>query len=250
MISAPACYGKLPAFGDYLQHRAPSAEAGLWWNRFSNMPEPRTTRTEETLPWCFVLAPDVFSWAAGVHVVGALMLSRDRIGRSYPFIVWQKAKPQALRLACLFGEEMLLRNSPNEHRSHNSRNWLFWLSRLVFAHVRPMETRQTENTAPQDDFPTALDKLWEPFRPAWTARFGVAGTLPAEDRHKAIIGPCAPLDDVEGVRFMPWNNWPQALWEPRALCWFWQQDHEGRYLRVLRDTHFGKRVLAAILHAE
>lgn len=230
MISAPACYGKLPAFGDYLQHRAPSAEAGLWWNRFSSMQEPLIPRQEENLPWCFVLAPDVFSWAAGVHVVGVLMLSRDRIGRSYPFIVWQKARPKALRLPCLFGDD-------------NPRNWLFWLSRLVLAHVRPLGN----DGAPLDDFSTALDRLWEPFRPAWSARFGVAGKLPPDERCHEIIGPCAPLDDVEGVHFMPWADWPQALWATRALCWFWQQDHEGRYLRVLRDHHFGKRVLSVML---
>lgn len=233
MISAPACYGKLPTLGDYLQHRAPGVEVGLWWNRFSSMQEPAAAQ-EPPLPWCFVLAPDVFSWAAGVHVLGVIMASRDRIGRRYPFVVWQKANVQGLRQVCLFGH-----GQPGED---NPRGWLFWLSRLVFAHVRP------EEQVFRDDFPVEMDRLWALFRPAWTARFGVGGKLPPEERCRQIVGSCAALPDVEGVHHMPWADWPEPLWAPGSLCWFWQQDHEGRYLRVLRDHNFVKRVLWAMLY--
>lgn len=249
MISAPACYGKLPALGDYLQHRATGAETGLWWNRFSSMQEPASPRHHDTLPWCFVLAPDVFSWAAGVHVLGVLMASRDRIGRHYPFVVWQKAKVQGLQQACLFGQGQGHVQStahpetqqPLQAGEDNPRNWLFWLSRLVQAHVLPV------GHEPRNDFPADMDRLWALFRPTWTARFGVAGKLPPEERCREIVGPCATLADVEGVRFMPWAHWPQTLWAPGALCWFWQQDHEGRYLRALRDHNVVKRVLWAML---
>lgn len=250
MISPPACYGKLPALGDYLRHRATGPEVGVWWTRFEHFAldsarppstalpsvpggRPSPVSAGQALPWCFVLAPDVFSWAAGVHVVGALMLSRDRIGRSYPLVVWHKTSRQGLRHACLFGTDQ-------------PRNWLFWLSRLIFAHVRPVVT---PGESGPEGFLTDLDALWALFRPAWTARFGVAGSLPDETLCGQRIPPCAPLGDVEGVRFMPWTQWPDLLWEPRSLCWFWQQDHEGRYLRVLRDHHFGKRALAAMLYA-
>lgn len=242
MISPPACYGKLPALGDYLRHRAPGDEVGLWWNRFGSLPTVPSATTMvsgvsgasgETLPWCFVLAPDVLSWASGVHVIGVLMLSRDRIGRPYPLVVWQKASPAGLRHASLFGTE-----SP--------RNWLFWLSRLVFAHVRPVRSERSDPDL-QNDFLSTLDQLWELFRPSWTARLGVSGKLPTDEVCQTHIGPYTPLADVEGVRFMPWAEWPETLWSPRALCWFWQQDHQGRYLRTLRDHHCSKRVVAAML---
>lgn len=232
MISPPACYGKLPALGDYLRHNAPGPEVGLWWNRFAGM-ETLPGR-EAIMPWCFVLAPDVFSWSEGVHVVGVFMPSRDRIGRRYPFVVWQKVSARGLRHGSLF--------APGHA---GPRNWLFWLSRLVFAHVRPVAEADA-----MEDFPPALERLWTLFRPSWLDTFRGGAHAVDEARCRELVGPLSPPDtedgSLEGVRFMPWPEWPEVLWEPRALCWFWQQDHEGRYLRAIRDYHLSKRVLSAI----
>lgn len=233
MIAAPACYGKLPALGDYVQRNAPHREVGVWWNRFTRMQERFGTRASgPRLPWCFTLPPGTFSWSGNRHLIGVITLSEDRIGRRYPFVAWQKASVKALQYPCLFAPEA------------GPRNWLFWLSRLVAAHTsfRP----ESPHPPTMQDFEYCLERLWALHRPAWRARLGLNPAVPAAELSQQLIGPLAPLN-AEGVRFMPWADWPQRLWDDKALCYFWQQDHQGRYLRVFREKNLDIGILGFLL---
>lgn len=232
MISPPACYGKLPALGDYFQYNASQEEVSVWWNRFFKLQgHGWNTVGPSPVPWCFVLPPDIFSWSGTRHVVGSIVLSEDRIGRRYPFVVWQKASTKALRLSALFGAGL-------------ATNWLFWVSRLVAVHVLP---RRSGGATPSvQDFERQLLGLWDMYKPDWRVRLGI---MPAPPENKIVakwvekLPPC----ELEGVHHMPWADWPERLLNPKAPCCFWQQDHHGKYLRVVENKRFGVELIPMLL---
>lgn len=227
MISAPACYGKLPCLGDYLHYAAPREEVATWWNRFAALQDKSRIRPSG-LPWCFALAPGTFFWSGKRHIIGVLAMSEDRIGRPYPLVIWQKASVGTLRHDTLFGP------------AASPRNWLFWLARLVAAHIVALPDRPAVSGA--QTFERHLAELWELYRPNWRALFGLTTPPPKEERFQALVN--APLrSDLEGVRFLPWADWPQRLWAPRPLCYFWQQDLTGRYLQAITDRTVNARLI-------
>lgn len=155
-------------------------------------------------------------------------MSEDRIGRPYPLVIWQKASVGTLRHDTLFGP------------AASPRNWLFWLARLVAAHIVALPDRPAVSGA--QTFERHLAELWELYRPDWRALFGLTTPPPKEERFQALVN--APLrTDLQGVRFLPWADWPQRLWAPRPLCYFWQQDLTGRYLQAITDRTVNARLI-------
>lgn len=243
LISAPCCYGKLPSLGDYFQYNAPQEEVAVWWNRFFRFQERGWLKADSSLPWCFVLPPEVFFWSGSRYVVGVMGLSEDRIARRYPFVVWQKASPQALRHPALFG-------APDEEQPLN---WLFWLSRLVGLYTLPPHSGGSPENA--QTFARNMTELWKLYRPDWRCGLGAlfgslpgSGRLPQEADIQRQIPTVVP-NPLEGVRYLPWSDWPERLLSPRAQCCFWQQDNTGRYLHAVQDRNFSSRLLPLLFGA-
>lgn len=235
LITPPSCYGKLPCLGDYFQHNAARAETGMWWTRFTSLLE-LALPWDAPAAWCFLLPRDFFSWSVDAHVAGVITLSTDRIGRRYPLVVWQKVTPKGLRHAALFGDE----DYPH--------NWLFWLARLVTAFTTPQAFGISPEACLERSavhFTEALEQLWELHRPRWSENFGLRANIDREAHCLRLTGLPAE-EDIRGVHFMPWADWPERLWQGTPLCHFWQQDAQGYYLRAVVDRNMDTRVLAAL----
>ena len=217
--------------GDYFQSGASQEQTSAWWSRFSRINEvPDPAASMEEPPWCFVLPPGVL-WPGKEHVLGAISLSCDRIGREFPFVVWQCVNQRGLRLSLLFGKNTV------------SRNWLFWLSRLLVIYTGK---GAIQATAPH--FERSLRRLWEAHKPGMGTWLGLQGRVPAPEIYREVMEllPEAPL---RGVALMPWSDWPDRLWVPEALCYFWQQDHAGRYLRAFQDRALGTDTIPRLFSA-
>jgi hypothetical protein len=183
-------------------------------------------------PWCFVLPPDAL-WPGKQYVIGAICLSCDRIGREFPFTIWQCVSRKGLRLSLLFGKNSI------------PRNWLFWLSRL-FAAYPGKGKGASQATLPH--FELALRRLWEAHKPSFTAWLGFRGRPSAPEAYGDILD-LLPESDLRGVTLMPWRDWPDRLLAPEALCYFWQQDNDGRYLRVFQDRTLGQDTIPWLFSA-
>ncbi|WP_211460490.1 TagF domain-containing protein [Collimonas silvisoli] len=273
LISPPALWGKLPSRGDFIRHnikhnqgealqawiaeqllpstvpaassepsklpkaavsRRLKADASLWHdlNQPASFSEEivQPTVGHAGLPWCFVLPPGSLLFAAKEHVIGVWMASSDKVGRQYPLLMIQTAAPRWIR---------------QHFASHTQQpcDWLFAVARAMARTVYADETQVDKPTggAQAPDHLTALttqlDALWQTMRPGWRQMLG--GSAAAFDLAgaQALIGAPHPEDPVrhlDGVRYLPWANWPQQLTSsgaaPSLRPAFWQQDMKGRFV--------------------
>lgn len=241
-ITPPAIWGKLPSGGDFVRHRTTAVEIDAWryWLEqqtwigtdaavtevepkhqgararpdWSEM-QPAFGQAGEAvhhLPWSFVLPPGTLPFAACHWVVGALAASGDSVGRSYPLVIYQTANTAWLE-RCL---------DPPQ-------GWLFWLGQLMARHI------SGQSAAPGGGLGEQLDRLWNWHRLGWRSWFGTAPVQADETACRDLIGVSkqeAEADPIQGVKYLPWAEWPRQLWDdpPRARGWFWQQDRKGGFL--------------------
>lgn len=86
-------YGKIPLAGDFITRRMPQDTISLWdnWLRHGlfymrNTEQSQRELDQRTAPmWNFVLPPSV----CGAQLIGIIVESRDRIGRQYPFTLFE-----------------------------------------------------------------------------------------------------------------------------------------------------------------
>jgi hypothetical protein len=80
---------------------------------------------------------------------------------------------------------------------------------------------------------TQIDSMWQTIRPGWSEIFGRAATTFDARDALALIGAPHPEDPVrylDGVRYLPWSDWPQRLTAKHPQPAFWQQDVQGRFV--------------------
>ena len=237
MISEPSIWGKLPAFGDFIRHRATVEDTTAWqtwlegvgspalaeayplsrrcgepsWLQLTPNPSPDIA-TPVSTPWSFDFAPEVVPMGPESYLIGALVDSTDKVGRRHPLIAYQKV-----------GRRWL------EQHLDDARGWLFWLARLVAHHVA--------NPSPLISFTQQVDQLWELHRPRWQERFGLPSRQPDMRLCRAILQASGGTDaavNLVGVGGLPWHDWPQCVWEGRVRMSFWRQDLTGRFVDATR----------------
>ncbi|WP_211443031.1 TagF domain-containing protein [Collimonas humicola] len=186
------------------------------------------------LPWCFVLPPGSFPFAAKEHVIGVWMASSDKIGRIYPLVMMQTASPRWIKQ---YFKDYSLQPC----------DWLFAAARAMAHAVYAEETEldrpeHQQNSQKQPDRLTALvaqlEQLWALYQPGWRGLFGNFKKAPEQENIQRFIpSPHRedPIHRLHGVRYLPWADWPQRLTgggeldaEQRAA--FWQQDLQGRFV--------------------
>jgi len=223
--------------------RKRDAQAGFWHSlsplaatpsRFSPVSPtaqasiPAIVAGQSALPWCFVLPPDTLAFARKQHVIGVWMDSSDKVGRRYPLVMMQTASPRWIK---------------QYFSNHVAQpcDWLYFAARCI---AQAGYAEETEQDRPRQGAPdhaatlvSKLTRLWALYQPGWRETLG-RGT-PIVDVHaaQAIVGAPHPEDVVrtlDGVRYLPWVDWPQRLLGDAPLTAaqpaFWQQDLQGRFV--------------------
>ncbi|WP_239366634.1 type VI secretion system-associated protein TagF [Snodgrassella communis] len=228
-ISSPAIWGKLPDRGDYVRYRIHSHEIDdwrVWLDKQTWLQTKETPSAEDSyvwmrltpdfgqdspilhpLPWSFVLSPGVLPFSGRRWVIGVMSPSADSIGRSYPLVIYQTVNQQWL-----------------QRNLDKPLGWLYWLAQLLAGYVRP-----TGNN--KKDLAGRLDKLWAIHSPKWGGWFASA-QISNQTACRELTGQHQlAKSDLRGVRYLPWANWPQLVWQSSSADgWFWQQDALGGFL--------------------
>jgi len=258
LVSPIALWGKMPSRGDFIRRNLPfEQEEALerWVQQRRNVLSPqedapqrkvtngiRWTSLEATakhstfgfpgLPWCFVLPPGSLPFAGDCYLLGVWMDSSDKVGRQHPIVMIQSAAQRWVRQYFAFHAEQ-----PCE--------WLFNASRLI---AHSLYTQEDKVERPQDSgteidrvafLQAGLNALWSLYAPSWRNFLGKRISLPdrEERRIQELVG--SPHSDdptryLEGVRFLPWADWPDCLLNRPAQEYFWQQNMYGRFIGAVR----------------
>ncbi len=245
MAGSWAIWGKLPSQGDFLRHRASAAESRGWqdwvhreWNQRPGAQRaqqrhatagrgagaPRSTLLDlADLPVVFVMQPGCMPFSPRHCVQGVVVESSDLSGRPCPLIFFQLVAPSWLR------------RSRCHHASLPAEgDVLYWMSRMAArAQVAGGDWRAVVH---------GVDALGEWFR--CDARHWLGRALPAPSRQAldALLqrhgGGAAtdPLANLQGVKHMPWADWPEPIVRTRKpVNAFWQLDARGGYLNAGED---------------
>lgn len=222
-VTPPAIWGKLPGHADFVRSGVRHGEPDAWMPWLAQQCRHAgadATARAMAIPVAFVLPPGTLAFARRRFVLGVIVPSVDKVGRHHPLLVYQLAHPRWTQAH--FGAQV-----------QEPLDWLFWLARAVARHACAQgaaDLRVLERT---------VRALWR----AQQSQDGRAGLKDESNRaHRrrqmqALLergaGPALPDDPaaaLQGVRFLPWADWPNRLQGARAEMAFWQQDAQGRFV--------------------
>jgi type VI secretion system protein ImpM len=263
LVSPVALWGKMPCRGDFIRRNLPFEQEealekwvgqkraillpqdapperqvtnGIPWHSL----EPRARRSSSVdplafgypaQPWCFALPPRSLPFSADRYLIGVWMNSCDKVGREYPLVMFQTA---ARRWA---GQYFALHADwPCE--------WLFNAARLIAHSIHAQEDEadhpgsRKEALDPIAMLMARLNALWSLYAPGWRNFLGERISMPKKEAHwiRELIDPPLPDDPVwhlEGVRFLPWADWPRCLLDSPDKGYFWQQNPHGRFIGAI-----------------
>lgn len=225
LITPPAIWGKLPAYADFVRSGMRPGESEGWQPWLAQQGDRSGASDAAVLPAAFVLAPGTLAFAPRRFVVGVIAPSCDKVGRRHALLVYQSAHPRWVE----------------RHFEHDAAwpgDWLFWLARGVERHAGA--TRVADMAALE----RTVQALWRLHAPNWRDVWRPRPLAPANimQRHTRanqvltqLAGPAHPADPalrLNGVRFLPWADWPQRLFKPRPDSAFWQQDASGGFVNA------------------
>lgn len=225
LITPPAIWGKLPGHADFVRSGMRHGESAGWQPWLARQGHVDGPSAAIAVPAAFVLAPGTLSFARRCFVLGVLMPSIDKVGRSHALLVYQLAQPRWLE------PYLTAQQTP-------SLNWQFWLARAVARHTRPNVASGIQA------FEHTVTSLWQLHRPQppelWSPKrvstFADLATPSAAhgvlDRLAGPDDPDDPSRQLDGVRHFPLAGWPQQVFQRRSEGVFWQQDAAGAYVNV------------------
>jgi type VI secretion system protein ImpM len=261
LAKSPEFWGKIPSCGDFIRHNlsferekaleewvrqkrgvlSPPREIlrrkvtnGIPWHSL----EPQSSRRQSIdvltfgysgQPWCFVLPPQSPPFAVNHYLLGVWMESYDKVGRAYPFIMIQEVTRRwAKQYFALHVRQ------PCE--------WLFNAARLIANSIRAQESKTGQFFVGEIDHAatllTKLNALWLLYAPSWRNFLGKRITLP-DGKSRWIqellesSGSNDPARDLDGVRFLPWADWPYCMLRLKDEGYFWQQNLRGRFISAV-----------------
>lgn len=227
-ITPPALWGKLPGHSDFVRGGMRHGEQEAWVSWLDDQELHASARAATralAVPIAFVLPPGTLAFARRRFVLGVIAPSLDRVGRHHPLVVYHQAHPRWVRRHF-------------EAQSGQPRDWQFWLARALARHARSDGPGDLEATL------CTVKTLWHSHGQASIASADDA-QAEAHARHaRALLDRCAdaaPPDDLgeqlHGVRYLPWADWPQRLSGPGVESAFWQQDAQGRFVGAANQLH-------------
>lgn len=226
LITPPAIWGKLPGHADFVRSGMRHGESEGWQPWLAEHGGMASTpMMTDAPPAALVLPPGTLAFAPDRFVVGVITPSGDRVGRRHALLVYQLAHRRWVERH--FAQHAM-----------QSNDWLFWLARAVERHTglaRATEVNALERT---------VQALWKLHAPGWrtlvsrgqesSERVARRGAL-SEAALSQLAGPARPEDPgmrLQGVRYLPWADWPQRLFKARAENAFWQQDAAGGFVNA------------------
>jgi type VI secretion system protein ImpM len=232
MIREPSCIGKLPSHGDFVRIRVNQTQKtrlDAWFaqvgskNVFhSGQVEPNTAKGCAT-PWCFAIRADFIGASKHMIAIGVLVQSYDKIGRSYPLMVYQIVPKRWLYV-----------------QMQASQNWLYSLSlclKSCFYHDKTMLDQE-------------LKRIWSIYMPHWYSIVSVPKAIDRERQTRKVrntLNLSPPTTEVQGVIHPPFANWAQQLsYHNNAMVW-WKLDEHGRYLDVIEAQQLDAELLHNLL---
>ena len=238
MIPAPSCLGKLPLHGDFLRIRVNQAQKNKldhWFatfgktgnvNQLSEANKELTTASSTIKPWCFVMRGGLLGVSNQLLGIGVLFYSFDKIGRRYPFVMYQ-----------LVPKRWLI----NQLKEPN--HWLQCLQRFA----KGCQYKES------GEIDTMLNQLWSIYKPQWLDYVKTPNhsqrklmTRNAERLLQDWPIPNSKTDDV-GVSIPPWINWPRNLNMQNQNSVWWQLDNAGRYIDCTERDTLDRTLLVQLL---
>jgi len=239
--TAPSVWGKLPAQGDFVHHRATAEERQVWmswvelvWSKCEQQTQEKPSRDTageqrwvridpvaakmdlRQVPVAFVLPPGYMPFAPRQYVQGVMVASQDKVGRPCPFVVYQRVSPKWM-------QKQWLRDPDADGQT-----LLFWWARLV--------SQMVQGERSLADWLQRLDALWEMYEPGLPQWLGAPPCEPERAAARSVVGEtCAgdPAHHLRGVYHLPWVDWPHRVLrhkQPQAA--FWIQDGQGGYVQA------------------
>jgi type VI secretion system ImpM family protein len=238
MIPAPSCLGKLPLHGDFLRIRVnqmQKVKLDQWFAtlqkssnaKHTESESKKSTETEQTQPWCFVMRGSLLGASNQLLGIGVLFDSSDKIGRRYPFVMYQLVPKRWL---------------VNQLKEPN--HWLACLHQLAKACLHK------DNS----EIDAMLKELWSIYKPQWLGYF----RTPSQEERQRIAYQTEQVlqrwklkpsvkSDVSGVIHAPWADWPRNLTMKKHSSIWWQLDDKGRYLDFVEHHALDRTLLEQLL---
>lgn len=225
LISPPAIWGKLPGHADFVRSGVRHGESEAWqsWLAEHAIVAPAAQDMAASLPAAFVLPPGTLICAPRRFVLGVIVLSADRAGRSHALLVYQQAHPRWVRRHF-------------QGQAAQPRDWLFWLARAVGRHLGAQAPGEIHTLA------RSVHALWRLHAPDWRQLGHAAAAEPPDAKHARALallnryaGPASAdhaAQSLDGVRHLPWTDWPERLSGACAQSAFWQQDAAGGFVNA------------------
>jgi type VI secretion system ImpM family protein len=242
MIPAPSCLGKLPLHGDFLRIRVnqlQKAKLDRWFATLTKAASPlksskqegvatasAATSVEPFSPWCFAMRGSLLGASNKLVAIGVLFDSFDKVGRRYPFIMYQ-----------LVPKRWLI------NQLKEPKHWLQSLQQFAKA-------CHQKSSAEID---AGLNQLWAIYKPQLLDYF--KAHTHAQRRSMAQQADqllqnwqiSQPEIDEEGVINPPWANWPHNLDMKKQVSIWWQLDDAGRYLNCIEHSTLDKSLIEQLL---
>ena len=225
LITPPAMWGTWPGHADLVQSGVRRGEGEAWasW-LFKQTPSASAglSRKAAAVPVAFVLPPGALAFASRRFVLGVIARSTDLAGHHQPLVIYQQANAHWVK-------------KHFEAQRYQPCDWQFWLARAVARHML------VEDAATAAEMTSTLKALWRDQKRAFFARpntgWSHAETMASARLTHALLdrrAGRAPEDDpvarLQGVRHLPWADWPQRLSGACVENAFWQQDAQGRFV--------------------
>lgn len=236
MIPAPSCLGKLPLHGDFLRIRVQQAQKAKLDQWFASRTKPlnkantAASGTEQPVsPWCFVIHGSLLGTSRHLMAIGVLFDSMDKIGRSYPFIMYQFVPKRWLM-----------------HQLKEPENWLKTLRDLALQCARK-DSKQLDEM---------LKKLWEAYKPEWRDFFWLQNSRQrsssqqqAQQLFKLWQGQVTTTktSELNGVTNPPWQDWPRAVVAENNGSFWWRLDDKGHYLNCIQHPRLDQELLDKLM---
>ncbi|MEJ8827317.1 type VI secretion system-associated protein TagF [Variovorax humicola] len=222
LISPPAIWGKLPAHADFVRSGVRHGESEGWQSWLAEHAVAGAMKGIASLPVAFVLPPRSLAFAPRDFVGGVVAPSSDRTGRRHALLVYQRAHPRWVQ--------------PHfEAQAVEPCDWLFWLARAVQRHVAVHALGDLQALE------RSVQALWQLHMPGrrLPGQTATAAGLPQAKDVLAVLDRCTgpahagdAVQDLSGVRHLPWADWPGRLHGARAQSAFWQQDAAGGFVNA------------------
>lgn len=205
------------------------------------------------IPVAFILPPGTLAFSGQRHVTGILLPSHDKAGRAHPLVIYQTVHrawlascmgmPELqwwLALAQLLERWYWLQEVEDDAVADAAvlvrSNWLSLCQQVedLASRLRPtwghLWSRKQASTKP---FPALFPALVPGRSSQQSLSDWLALGLPfAADAGADLADWALSSHRAQGVRHMPWTDWPERVWRHGPSAAFWQQDSGGGILRA------------------